>query len=166
MTLKVYNSLSRKKEGFTPRRKGKVSMYVCGVTVYDDCHLGHARAYVSFDIIFRYLEYKGYKVKYIQNFTDIDDKIINRAREEIKKEKRADLKLKVREISQRYIKAYFSVMDKLNIKRASKYPKATENIKEIIKMVKALLDKGFAYEIGMKNNQNYSGSYKDVRNVG
>ncbi len=136
-------------------KKGQVKMYVCGVTVYDGCHLGHARAYVAFDIIYRFLEYKGYKVIYVQNFTDVDDKIINRARKELKeliahrsslKGKEDNLKKKVREISRRYIKAYFTVMDKLNVKRAGYYPKATENIKGMIRMIETLIDKGFAYE--------------------
>ncbi len=157
MSLKVYNTLSRRKEEFTPLKKDRVNMYVCGVTVYDDCHLGHARAYVAFDIIYRYLDYKGYKVNYVQNFTDVDDKIINRAREELKKCKMQNakckieegfLKEKVKEISQRYIKAYFEVMDKLNIKRAGKYPRATGNMPGIIGMIEGLLAQGFAYEAG------------------
>ncbi len=163
MVLKVYNTLKRKKEEFIPLKKGRVNMYVCGVTVYDDCHLGHARAYVAFDVIRRYLEDKGYKVNYIQNFTDIDDKIINRAREEVASsgDKKADLKEKVKEISERYIKSYFEVMDKLNIKRADKYPKATENIPEMIQMIKILIDRGFAYEVdgnvyfAVENFKNY-----------
>ena len=185
MALKVYNTLSRKKEKFIPLKKGRVDMYVCGVTVYDDCHLGHARAYLAFDVICRYLEHKGYKVNYVQNFTDIDDKIINRARSELRSihspqsiiahrqgtngqsiewtesqsvkvsegqkavnRKDGYLKEKVKEISQRYIKEYYEVMGRLNIKRAGKYPRATGNMPGIIGMIESLVDKGFAYEAG------------------
>ncbi len=113
-------------------------MYMCGVTVYDNCHLGHGRAYVSFDVIRRYLEYSGYKVTYVQNFTDIDDKIIKKAQEENKT---------TGDVARIYTEKYFSVMDRLNVKRASSYPKATEHIDEMVGAVKKLIKNGFAYEI-------------------
>ena len=138
MSIKIYNTLSQKKEIFTPIKENEVSFYVCGVTVYDYCHIGHARAYVAFDGIRRYLEYKGYTVNYIQNFTDIDDKIIVRSNE---------INCDFNELTQKFITAYFTDMDKLNIKRASQYPKATEYIDEIINMINTLIDKQHAYEI-------------------
>jgi cysteinyl-tRNA synthetase len=120
------------------REEGKVSMYVCGVTPYDYPHLGNARAVVAFDIIRRYLEYSGYQVMYVQNFTDVDDKIINRSNE---------MGVPWYTLPERFIKVYFEEMDSLNVKRASVYPKATENIPEIISLVQALVEKGYAYEI-------------------
>lgn len=126
-------------------------MYVCGVTVYDDCHLGHARCYVAFDVIYRYLKYKGYKVKYVQNITDVDDKIIAKARELKKSDiryQKSDVKALVREVAERYTKEYFKWMDYLKIKRADLYPKATEHIEDMIELIQELLDKGYAYEIG------------------
>lgn len=136
--LKVFNTLGHKKETFTPLKQGTVKMYVCGVTVYDDCHLGHGRAYVSFDVIRRYLEYSGYKVTYIQNFTDIDDKIIKRANEENKT---------VEEIARIYTEKYFAVMDRLNVKRADFYPEATGHIPDMIEAISSLIKNGFAYVI-------------------
>lgn len=136
--LRIYNTLGQKKEEFNSINQGEVRMYVCGVTVYDNCHLGHGRAYVCFDVIRRYLEYKGYKVTYIQNFTDIDDKIIKRAQEEDKT---------TQEIADLYTRKYFEVMDRLNIKRADLYPKATEHIDEMVSSIGILLKRGFAYEV-------------------
>lgn len=144
MSLKVYNTLGRKKETFTPLKEGAVRMYVCGVTVYDEPHLGHARAYVVFDIIRRYLEYRGYKVTYVQNITDVDDKIIQKAKEEKGK---GDIIQAVKEISERYIQMYFQEMDALNIKRAHYYPRATEHIPQMQEMVRKLLENGYAYEV-------------------
>ena len=137
MALKIYNTLTGKKEIFTPLVDGKVSMYVCGVTVYDLCHLGHARGCVVFDIIRRYFEYKGYDVCYVRNFTDIDDKIINRANEG---------KCSPCDIANQYIKAYRDDFDKLGVRPADIEPLATEHIDEMIAMVKTLIEKGFAYE--------------------
>ncbi|UCD86139.1 MAG: cysteine--tRNA ligase [Deltaproteobacteria bacterium] len=134
--LHIYNSLTKQKELFLPQEDNKVGMYVCGVTVYDNCHVGHARAYVTFDIIRRYLEYRGYSVFYVQNFTDIDDKIIERAKEENRD---------IKEIAERFTDEYFEHMDKLRIKKASVYPKATQHIKEMITIIQGLLDKGYAY---------------------
>ncbi|MGA1868729.1 MAG: cysteine--tRNA ligase [bacterium] len=137
MGLKVYNTLTGKKEVFEPLHKGKIGMYVCGVTVYDLCHLGHARGAVVFDIIRRYLKYKGYEVTYVRNFTDIDDKIINRAREEC---------CNCRELAARYIQAYREDFGCLGIQDADIEPKATDHMQEMIDLVKVLVEKGFAYE--------------------
>jgi cysteinyl-tRNA synthetase len=150
MTLKLYNSLTGKKEKFSPLKKGRVGMYVCGVTVYDDCHLGHARCYVAFDVVYRYLKYKGYKVKYVQNITDVDDKIIAKAKKEglrVKGQGLRDLKALVRKVAERYTKEYFKWMDYLKVKRADLYPKATEHIKDMIELIQGLLDRGYAYEV-------------------
>jgi cysteinyl-tRNA synthetase len=133
--MKIFNTLSGQKEEFIPQ-DNEIKMYVCGVTVYDVCHFGHALCYVSFDVIRRYLEYKGYKVKYVQNFTDIDDKIINRSNER---------GIPWKELVEKYIGEYFVDMDALNIKRATIYPRATEEIPMIIDVVKTLVDKGHAY---------------------
>ena len=138
MALFVYNTLTQKKEKFKPRSPGKVKMYVCGTTPYDHCHLGHARCYVVFDVIRKYLEYKGYEVIYAQNFTDIDDKIINRAQQ---------LGSKIEDVAEKYISGYFEVMGKLNIKEANFYPKTTEYIQEMIKLIEKLINQGYAYVI-------------------
>ncbi len=153
MNLRVYNTLKKGKELFIPAEGKTVGMYVCGVTVYDDCHLGHARAYVSFDMVRRYLEYKGCRVEHIQNFTDIDDKIIAKARthkEELYHSEGKEITLKeaARFIAEKYIQEYFRYMDKLSIKRATLFPKATEHISEMIELVEALIKKGCAYTAG------------------
>ncbi len=135
----IHNTLTGKKEEFVPLNPPEVKMYVCGITPYDMMHLGHGRCYVVFDVIRRYLEYRGYKVHYIQNFTDIDDKIINRSNE---------LGISPQELSEKYIKEYFEYSSKLNIKRANNYPRVTENISQIINVIKTLIDKGFAYVSG------------------
>jgi len=134
--MKVTNTLTKQKEEFYPRNN-VVNMYVCGVTTYDDCHIGHAMSYIVFDVIRRYLEFKGYEVKYVQNFTDIDDKIINRAKE---------VEMPAQELANKYILRYFEDMDALNIKRAHFYPKATEEIPKIIEIIRSLVEKGHAYE--------------------
>ena len=134
--MKVFNTLTGQKEEFRPKGK-TVNIYVCGVTVYDDCHIGHAMSYVLFDVIRRYLEFKGYKIKHVQNFTDIDDKIINRANQ---------LGVSSSELADKYIDEYFRDMDALNIKRVHVYPKATEEIPKIIEVIQGLITKGFAYE--------------------
>ncbi|MFC2149486.1 cysteine--tRNA ligase [Candidatus Auribacterota bacterium] len=143
MSLKIYNTLTRKKELFTPVKEGHAGMYVCGVTVYDECHLGHARAYVSFDVIKRYLEYKGYKVKYVRNVTDVDDKIIDKAR----KLKKADLVSAAEEVTEKYFGSFKADMSKLNISEPDVEPRATGHIKEIIGIVSSLIDKGYAYAL-------------------
>lgn len=134
----VYNSLTKKKEEFVPLEEGKVKMYVCGPTVYDYIHIGNARPYVIFDTIRRYLEYKGYEVNYVQNFTDVDDKIIKKANAE-------GIDSKV--ISERYIAEAKKDAEGLNVEVATKNPKVTEEIPEIIEMIQTLIDKGYAYEV-------------------
>ena len=137
MALVLYNTLTRKKEPFEPLQKGKIGIYVCGVTVYDQSHLGHAKSAINFDVIVRYLRHKGYEVRHVTNFTDVDDKIINRAKE---------LGIEPLILSKSMIDEYFKDMDALKIRRASAYPKASETMKEIVQMVKGLIDKGYAYE--------------------
>lgn len=136
--LKIYNTLSGKKEPFEPLAPGAVRMYVCGVTVYDECHLGHARSALVFDVIRRYLEYCGYSVTFVKNFTDVDDKIINRARE---------LGQPWQAITATYIAAYYRDMGRLGIKPATVEPKATEHMAEIVGLVQALIQKGVAYRV-------------------
>jgi cysteinyl-tRNA synthetase len=135
--LKIFNTLTKKEEEFRTIEPNKVKMYVCGITPYDSCHIGHARCYVVFDIIRRYLEFLEYDINYIQNFTDIDDKIINKSNAE---------NIDCKTISERYITEFFEVMDSLNIKRAHKNPKVTENIDKIINFISSLISKDFAYE--------------------
>jgi cysteinyl-tRNA synthetase len=137
MALVLYNTLTRKKEPFEPLQKGKVGIYVCGVTVYDQSHLGHAKSAINFDVIVRHLRHKGYEVKHVTNFTDVDDKIINRA---------SELGIEPLKLSQSMIDEYFRDMDALKIRRASIYPRASETMPDIIQMVKGLIDKGYAYE--------------------
>ena len=133
--MKVFNTLSGQKEEFLPQGD-VVKMYVCGVTPYDDCHIGHAMSYIIFDVIKRYLQFRGYKVKYVQNITDIDDKIIDRANQ---------LGISTRELAERFTDRYFADMDALNIGRADIYPRATEEIPKIIEVIQGLIDKGYAY---------------------
>ncbi len=137
--MKIYNTLTKKVEEFKPIKENKVSIYFCGMTVQDSPHVGHLRAFLCGDILRRYLEYKGFEVKYILNFTDIDDKIIKKSWEE---------KVDWREIAQRYEKEYFEVERVMNIKPASFYPRATQHIEEIIDLISILKEKGFAYESG------------------
>ncbi len=134
--MKIYNTLRNKKEEFTTLEEGKVSMYVCGPTVYDYFHIGNGRTFVMTDIIRRYLEFKGYDVKYVMNLTDVDDKIIKKANEE---------KVETSVIADRYTKAFLEDIEKLRVKRATVYPKATEHMKEMIDIVKKLEKKGIAY---------------------
>jgi len=136
MPLKVYDTLRRKKLLFRPQVKGEVGMYVCGPTVYDDSHLGHARTYIAFDIIVRYLLYRGYKVNYIVNITDIDDKIINRARE---------LGISPIDLAIKFEKIFMEDMESLGIRRANMYPKVSDHIPEIIGMISTLIERGYAY---------------------
>jgi cysteinyl-tRNA synthetase len=136
--MKIYNTLTGAKEDFIPLEKERIRMYVCGPTVYDYCHIGHARSIITFDIIRRYFEYKGFDVLYIQNFTDIDDKMINRAKQE---------GITIFELANRFIKQYFKDFDPLNVKRASFYPRATDHIADMIKIIERLLESGFAYEL-------------------
>jgi cysteinyl-tRNA synthetase len=137
--IKVRNTLSNKKEEFYPQRENFVSMYVCGITPYDEVHLGHARVYVVFDIVKRHLLKRGYTIKHVQNFTDVDDKIIKRSHEK---------NMKPSELAQIYIENYFVQAGRLNILKAEKYPCVTQMIPEIVNFIKELVNKGFAYEIG------------------
>ena len=137
--MKVYNTLTRQKEEFVPQQQGKVKMYVCGPTVYDYIHIGNARPYVVFDTVRRYLEYKGYDVTYVQNFTDVDDKIIKKALEE-----GVDSSV----ISKRYIEECKKDMEGLNVKPATKNPLATEEIDGMLEMIQTLMDTGHAYKAG------------------
>lgn len=153
MSLKIYNSLTGKKEEFQPLNDKKVKMYACGVTVYDDCHLGHARAAFVFDFIKKYLLFKGYEATYARNITDIDDKIINRAREQLDSSgtapcTRERVEKKVKEITSVYTEKFYRDMRKLDIDRADIEPKATEHVPDIIEMIKCLIEKGYAYEAG------------------
>ncbi|XZH75128.1 cysteine--tRNA ligase [Clostridium perfringens] len=136
--MKVYNTLNKKKEEFIPLTQGEVKMYVCGPTVYNFFHIGNGRTFIVFDTIRRYFEYRGFKVDFVQNFTDIDDKMIKKANEE---------GTTVKKIGDTYIKEYYQDADALNIERATVNPRATEFIGEIIKFVKGLVDKGYAYEV-------------------
>ena len=136
--MRLYNSLTRKKEEFVPIIPGEVKMYACGPTVYNYFHIGNGRTFIIFDTIRRYLEYRGYKVTFIQNFTDIDDKMINKANEE---------GITVKELGDRFIKEYYQDADGLQIERATVNPRATEHMDDIIKFVKDLIDAGYAYEV-------------------
>ena len=136
--MKLYNSLTRQKEEFVPIVPGEVKMYVCGPTVYNYFHIGNGRTFVIFDTIRKYLEYRGYKVTFVQNFTDIDDKMINKANAE---------GITVKELGDKFIEEYYKDADGLQIKRATVNPRATEYIQEVIDFVKALIDNGFAYEV-------------------
>ncbi|MBN2026036.1 MAG: cysteine--tRNA ligase [Actinobacteria bacterium] len=138
MSLAVYNTMSHRKEEFRPREEGKVGMYVCGPTVYNYIHVGNGRAYLVFDVIRRYLSYRGYEVLYVQNFTDVDDKIINRAREEGKEPG---------EIALLYEAAFLEDMRALNVKPPDVAPRATETIPRMIEMIQGLVDKGYAYAV-------------------
>jgi len=136
--LKIFNTLTGGKDPFEPLVPGQVRMYVCGVTVYDDVHLGHARSAIVFDVIRRYLEYRGFNVTFVKNFTDVDDKIINRARE---------LSLPWQAVTARYIDAYYRDMGRLGVRPATLEPKATEHMEEIIRLIRTLVEKGVAYRV-------------------
>ncbi|HHZ12983.1 MAG: cysteine--tRNA ligase [Caldicoprobacterales bacterium] len=136
--MKLYNTLTRKKEDFIPIHENEVRMYCCGPTVYNYFHIGNARPFIIFDAFRRYMEYKGYKVTYVQNFTDIDDKMIQRANEE---------DTTVAELAERFIEEYFKDADGLGIERATVHPRATQHIDEMIAYIEGLIEKGLAYEI-------------------
>ncbi|KUK69579.1 MAG: Cysteine--tRNA ligase, partial [Anaerolineae bacterium 49_20] len=138
MSLKVYNTLTREKSDFSPIEEGKVRMYVCGPTVYDSAHVGHAMSAIVFDVVRRYLIYRGYDVHYVMNFTDVDDKIINRAKR---------LGVDPIELAEKYIEEYKKNLEDLNILPPTEQPRATNEIDAIIKMVERLIDKGVAYEV-------------------
>jgi cysteinyl-tRNA synthetase len=138
MALEMYNTLSKEKEEFRPIQEKRVRMYVCGVTVYDDIHMGHARSIIVFDMIARYLRYRGYSVTHLTNFTDVDDKIITRAQE---------MGIPALDLSKMYIDHYFEDVEFLGVRKADIYPKASESIDDIIKLVQQMVDKEYAYVI-------------------
>ncbi|TDJ58499.1 MAG: cysteine--tRNA ligase, partial [Nitrospina sp.] len=133
MSLRVFNTSTGQKEEFIPLREGRVGMYVCGVTVYDYCHIGHARAAIVFDTVYRYLQHLGYEVNYVCNFTDIDDKIIKRANEE---------NIGWQEVTEKYIQAFYEDMGQLNITPPTTEPKATDHIDGMLDMVSSLIEQG------------------------
>ena len=137
MSLQLFNTLTRKKEEFTPLKEKQIGMYVCGVTVYDYCHVGHARAAIVFDTFYRYFQYLGYEVRFVRNFTDIDDKIINRANEK---------GIDWQEVNRKYIAAFYEDVGKLNIAAPTLEPKATDHIQEMFDMIQSLIDQDKAYE--------------------
>ena len=136
--LKIYNTLTGKKDAFEPLVPGIVRMYVCGVTVYDYCHIGHARSALVFDVVRRYLEYSGLRVEFAKNFTDVDDKIIKRANEQ---------HVTCDTITATYIQAYHDDMGRLGVRPASIEPKATEHMADIVRLTEALIAKGLAYQV-------------------
>ena len=138
MSLRIFNSQMKNKEEFTPLHEGKVGIYVCGITAYDVCHVGHARSAVVFDVITRFLRYRGYDVTYVKNFTDVDDKIIEKAQRE---------KKGIAEISERYIREHDEDMETLGVARPTVTPRATEHIDGMIRLVATLIDKGLAYAV-------------------
>lgn len=135
--IKIYNTLSRTKEEFHPLKEGKVKMYVCGPTVYNYIHIGNGRSTVSFDTVRRYLEFRGYEVNYVSNFTDVDDKIIRAAKE---------LKITAPEVADRFIEAFTEDTQALNVKPACAHPRVMDHIDDIIDFIQVLMDKGYAYE--------------------
>jgi cysteinyl-tRNA synthetase len=141
--MKIYNSLTKRKETFKPIRNNEVGMYVCGPTVYDTPHIGHARAAYIFEVIRSYLEYKGYKVNFVKNITDVDDKIIAKAKRELPN---VEINTAVKKVAEKYTKEYYRAMDALGIRRANSTPKATEHIEQIKNYISHLIRKKFAYE--------------------
>jgi len=139
MSIEVYNTLTAAKEKFEPAPSGKIGMYVCGPTVYDSCHIGHARAAVVFDVVYRYLKYKGFDVKYVRNYTDVDDKVIKRANDEGRNFK---------DVADFYIEEYDRDMASLKVLTPDERPRVTTHMTEIVEMVKVLIDRGYAYESG------------------
>jgi cysteinyl-tRNA synthetase len=139
MAIRVYNTLTGKKEDFVPLHDKRVGIYVCGVTVYDLCHIGHARSAVVFDSIYRYLRYRGYEVMFVRNFTDIDDKIIKKANEE---------GIDWKAVAEKYIKEFYIDMGRLGLEKPTFEPRATEHIPEMIRLVSTLIEKGHAYQSG------------------
>ena len=134
--MKIFNSLTKKKETFIPRVHKKIDLYVCGMTVYDDIHIGHARTFINFDAIIKFLRFAGWEVNYIRNITDIDDKIIEAARE---------AKISALDLSRKYINEMHKDFDSLGMMRPNKEPKVSDHINEIIEMIKTLENKGYAY---------------------
>ncbi len=136
MAIRIYNTLTRKKEVLVPLEDNHVRLYVCGITSYDYCHIGHARSALVFDMVVRYLRHRGYKVTFVRNFTDIDDKIINRA---------AEQGVDPASLALRFIDEFYTDMDALGIVRPDLEPKATEHVREMIELIGRLVDKGMAY---------------------
>jgi len=171
--MRIYNSLTRQKEEFKPIRDGKVGMYVCGPTVYDEPHIGHARSAYNFDVVRRYLKYKGFDVLFVRNVTDVDDKIIDKARKVIPSlPEEQSLEALTREVSERYLGAYHRDMGLLGISNPDREPKATEYIPKMIKFIELLIDKGSAYPAGgdvyfdIKKAKNYGKlSNQDIGNM-
>lgn len=139
MSIQLFNTLTRKKETFRPLEKQRVKMYVCGPTVYNYIHIGNARPAIVFDVLRNYLEYKGYDVTYIQNYTDVDDKLIKRA---------AELDEAVPVVAKRFIQAYTEDMEALGVRPADVHPSVSDHMEEIIRFIEALIEKGVAYESG------------------
>lgn len=139
MTIRIYNTLTGKKEPLKPIEPNHVKLYVCGITSYDYCHIGHARSSLAFDMIVKYLRYRDYKVTFVRNFTDIDDKIIKRA---------AEQNTTSSELANRFIDEFYIDMDKLGIDRPDVEPKATEHIPEMVAIISELIEKGMAYQSG------------------
>ena len=137
MVMRIYNTLTKSKEAFEPVVPGKVKIYVCGPTVYDSCHVGHARSVVVFDVVVRYLRAIDYQVTYIRNFTDVDDKIINRAN---------DVGMDAGRLAKKYIIEFHRDMDALNVMRADQEPRVTDHIDDIIQIVQILMEKQAAYQ--------------------
>ena len=137
--MKIFNSLTAKKEIFKPKNENEITIYVCGLTPYDDVHIGHARTFINFDVIVKFFKFLGFKVRYIRNITDVDDKIINRAKEK---------GIPALEYSEKYIKEMHDDFSSLGIESPDVEPKVSDHIKDIISMIKALEDKGFAYKNG------------------
>jgi cysteinyl-tRNA synthetase len=138
MTIRIYNTMSSQKEPFEPLEPGRVHMYVCGITAYDFCHVGHARSAIVFDVIYRYLQYRGFHVVCVRNFTDVDDKIIKRAQEE---------GTNAQTIAEHYIGAFYEDMDQLGVARPNYEPRATQFIPEMIELIETLIEKGYAYQV-------------------
>jgi cysteinyl-tRNA synthetase len=138
MTIRIYNTLSNQKEPFEPLEPGRVRMYVCGITAYDLSHVGHARSAIVFDVIYRYLRYRGFDVIYVRNFTDVDDKIIKRAQEE---------GTDCQTIAARYIEAFYQDMDKLGVARPTHEPRATQFIADMIAVIERLIQRGYGYQV-------------------
>ena len=155
--MRIFNTMTRQKEEFIPNNPDEVKIYACGPTVYNYIHIGNARPLCVFDVLRRYLEYKGYNVKFVQNFTDVDDKIIKRANEE---------GITFEEVSKKYIEEFWTDANGLNFKKASVHPKATENIDAIINVVKKLVDNGYAYDVdlNLKNTVNSATSLSKICN--
>src|SRR5438132_2018228 len=138
MALKIFNTLSGEKEEFVPLKAGEARMYVCGVTVYDSSHVGHARSLLTFDMIYRYLKFTGYQVEFVRNFTDVDDKIINKANDE---------KVSWETITERYIEEFHRDTEALGLLRPTQEPRATLHILEIVSLIRRLEEKGLAYQV-------------------